>query len=180
MSAAAFPSRAHGLPHSKRKYYFLIALGVLLLDQLSKWLVMQKISLHDTIPILPGLFSISHLENQGAAFGLFADSAWQWKAAALILFSLLALSVVSVLLWRNGHRFSYGSLALALILGGAVGNLWDRIFEGHVVDFLHFYIGVHQWPDFNVADSAIVIGAILLVGEILFTDSPEESPNEAN
>ena len=180
MSSTTFPSREHDMPHSKRKYYFLIALGVLVLDQLSKWLVMQKISLHDSIPILPGLFSISHLENQGAAFGLFADSPWQWKAAALILFSLLALSVVSVLLWRNGHRFSYGSLALALILGGAVGNLWDRIFQGHVVDFLHFYIGVHQWPDFNIADSAIVVGAILLVGEILFADSPEESPNAAS
>lgn len=180
MSSTTFPSRAHQLPHSKRKYYFLIALGVLVLDQLSKWLVMRNISLHDTVSVLPGVFSISHLENQGAAFGLFADSPWQWKAAALILFSLLALSVVSVLLWRNGHRFSYGSLALALILGGAVGNLWDRIFEGHVVDFLHFYIGTHQWPDFNIADSAIVIGAILLVGEILFADSPEESPNAAN
>src|SRR5205085_360640 len=179
MSSATLPPRSQsmklGTPdHSKRKYYFLIALGVVLLDQLSKWLVMQKISLHDTIAIVPGLFSISHLENQGAAFGLFADSPWQWKAAALILFSLLALSVVSVLLWRNGHKFSYGGLALALILGGAIGNLWDRIFQGHVVDFLHFYLGAHQWPDFNVADSAIVVGAILLVGEILFADAPEE------
>src|SRR5438270_14002716 len=110
MSSATFPPRTQTMKletrdHSKRKYYFLIALAVVLLDQMSKWLVMQKISLHDTIAIVPGLFIISQLENQGAAVGLFAASPWQWKAAALLLFSLLSLSVVSVLLFRTVLKF---------------------------------------------------------------------------
>ncbi|PYX78379.1 MAG: signal peptidase II, partial [Acidobacteria bacterium] len=83
------------------------------------------------------------------------------------------------LLWRNGHAFSSGGLALALILGGAVGNLWDRVFSGHVVDFLDFYLGNAHWPAFNIADSAIVIGALLLVGEILFSKAEDSQPRAA-
>ena len=81
--------------------------------------------------------------------------------------------VVSVLLWRNSHKLSYGGVALALILGGALGNLWDRVFDGHVIDFLDFYLGNAHWPAFNLADSAIVIGALLLVVEILFLNPGE-------
>jgi len=160
--------------HAKRKYHFLIAAVVVLTDQLTKSLVSANISLHDTISIIPGLFRITHVENQGAAFGLFADSPSEWRAAALIAFSALALVVVSVLLWRNSHALNSTGIALSLILGGAVGNLWDRVVEGHVVDFLDFYVGNSHWPSFNIADSAIVIGALLLVGEIMFAKSPAE------
>jgi signal peptidase II len=92
--------------------------------------------------------------------------------AILILFSLVALAVVSTLLWRNSHRVSSTGFGLALILGGAVGNLWDRLLDGHVVDFFDFHLGGYHWPAFNVADSAIVLGALLLVAEILFAKSP--------
>lgn len=167
-------------PHAKRKYHFLIAAAVVLIDQFTKWLVATNISLHDTIGIIPGLFRITHVENQGAAFGLFADSPSQWRAAALIAFSALALVVVSILLWKNSHAMNSTGIALSLILGGAVGNLWDRVIEGHVVDFLDFYLGNSHWPSFNIADSAIVIGALLLVGEIMFAKQPAEERTVAN
>ncbi len=157
-----------------RKYHFLIALLVILLDRGSKWLVESTIALHESIAVLPGFFRLTHVQNSGAAFGLFADSSSEWKITILVMFSLLALVVVSALLWKNSHAMTSTGVGLALILGGAVGNLWDRLFSGHVVDFFDFYVGSYHWPAFNIADSAIVVGAFLLVGEILFAKSPAE------
>jgi signal peptidase II len=160
--------------HAMRKYHFLIAILVIVLDRMSKWLVAGSINLHDSISVLPGFFRLTHVQNSGAAFGLFAESSSEWKVGILILFSILALAVVSALLWKNSHSMTTTGVGLALILGGAVGNLWDRLLTGHVVDFLDFYLGSYHWPAFNVADSAIVIGALLLVAEILFARSPAE------
>ena len=157
-----------------RKVHFLIALSVVVLDRLAKLLVEHRIPLHDGIQIIPGFFRLTHLENRGAAFGLFADSPSPWKIGALVLFSVIALVVVSSLLWKNSHTLSITGVGLSLILGGAVGNLWDRLTAGHVTDFLLFYVGQYQWPAFNVADSAIVVGATLLVYEIMFTKAPAE------
>jgi signal peptidase II len=134
--------------------------------------VATNISLHDGLQVIPGFFRITHVENRGAAFGLFADSPAPWKIAMLVLFSIAALVVVSALLWRNSHTLTTTGIGLSLILGGALGNLWDRLLNGRVVDFLLFYIGPYQWPAFNVADSAIVVGAGLLVIEILFVKPP--------
>ena len=158
--------------HLMRRYHFLIALAVVLLDRVTKWAVAKNISLHDGKQVIPGFFRITHVENRGAAFGLFADSPAQWKIVMLVLFSIVALVVVSALLWRNSHAMTTTGIGLALILGGALGNLWDRLLNGRVVDFLLFYVGQYQWPAFNVADSAIVVGAGLLVIEILFAKSP--------
>jgi signal peptidase II len=158
-----------------RKYHFLIAMLVVLLDRTTKWLVAKDISLHDGIQIIPGFFRLTHLENRGAAFGLFADSPAQWKIAMLVSFSIIALVVVSAMLWRATHAMASTGIGLALILGGAIGNLWDRLLNGRVVDFLLFYVGQYQWPAFNVADSAIVVGAGLLVFEILFVKSPAQT-----
>ena len=164
-------------PHVMRRFHFVIALMVVCLDRATKWTVERNISLHDGIQVIPGFFRLTHVENRGAAFGLFAESPAQWKIAMLVLFSIIALIVVSALLWRNSHSMTTTGVGLALILGGAVGNLWDRLLNGRVVDFLLFYIGQYQWPAFNVADSAIVCGAGLLVIEILFAPHPahEES-----
>jgi signal peptidase II len=163
--------------HAMRKYYFLVALFVVVLDRATKWLVAQKITLHDSIPVIPGFFSLTHVQNRGAAFGLFDESPTQWKIAILILFSLVALVVVTALLWKNGHAMSATGMGLALVMGGAIGNLWDRLFAGRVVDFLLFYIGSYHWPAFNVADTAIVCGAILLVAEIVFAKNPKQEAN---
>jgi signal peptidase II len=148
----------------------LIALAVLLLDRITKWAIAQTIPLEDAINIIPGFFRLTHLENTGAAFSLFADSSSPFRTTLLIAFSAAALSVVSVLLWKDRRVFHSGTLALSLILGGAVGNLWDRIANGKVTDFLDFYIGIHHWPPFNVADSAIVVGALLLFMRMLRKD----------
>jgi signal peptidase II len=163
--------------HPMRKYYFLIALLVVFLDRVTKSLVAQRISLHDSIPIIPGFFSLTHVQNRGAAFGLFDESPTQWKIAILILFSIVALVVVATLLWKNGHAVSATGVGLSLVMGGAIGNLWDRLFAGRVVDFLLFYIGSYHWPAFNVADTAIVCGAMLLVAEIVFAKNPKQETN---
>ena len=157
-----------------RKYHFLISVFVVALDRVTKWTIARRISLHDSVQIIPGFFRIIHTENPGAAFGIFADSPSQWKVGMLIGFSIIALVIVSALLWKNSHTMTSTGIGLALILGGAVGNLWDRLVSRRVVDFLLFYVGPHQWPAFNVADSAIVVGAGLLVVEILFTKSPSQ------
>ncbi len=159
-------------PHVMRRFHFVIALLVVCLDRLTKLMVAKDISLHESIQVVPGFFRLTHVENRGAAFGLFADSPAQWKIAMLVLFSIVALIVVLALLWRNSHAMTSTGIGLALILGGAVGNLWDRLLNGRVVDFLLFYVGQYQWPAFNVADSAIVCGAGLLVIEILFAKTP--------
>jgi len=157
-----------------RKYHFFIALIVIALDRVTKITIARRLSLHDSISVVPGFFRIIHAENPGAAFGIFADSPSAWKTALLIGFSIIALLIVSALLWKNSHTMTSTGIGLALILGGAIGNLWDRLVSHHVVDFLLFYIGPHQWPAFNVADSAIVVGACLLVFEIVFTNSPKQ------
>src|SRR5512147_290112 len=103
--------------HAMRKFHFLIAVLVVLLDRLSKWLVAGKITLHDSISVLPGFFRLTHVPNSGAAFGLFAESSSEWKVAILILCSILALAVVSALLWKNSHSMTVTGVGLALILG---------------------------------------------------------------
>jgi signal peptidase II len=158
-----------------RKYFFVIAIVVLCLDRLAKWAVASNIALQESVTVVPGFFSLTHVQNTGAAFGLFADYSGQWKVGALVSFSVLALIVVSALLWKNSHSFTTTTFGLSLILGGAMGNLWDRMMTGRVVDFLDFHMGSYHWPAFNVADSAIVVGAILLISEIFFAKSANET-----
>lgn len=161
--------------HSARAIHFLLALFVVLLDRWTKRLVAAHIAMYTHIQIVPGFFRITHTENTGAAFSLFADSPSHWKTAMLISFSVVAMIVVSVLLWKQSRALTMTGMALSLILGGAVGNLWDRVANGRVVDFLLFYVRQYQWPVFNLADSAIVVGASLLVLEIIF-GQPNTTP----
>jgi signal peptidase II len=162
------------LTGSRRKYHIIIAVLVVLLDQLTKALVAQRISLNDSVDVVPGLFRLIHVQNHGAAFGLFPDLPSEWKVAMLILFSVAALAVVSALLWKNGNALNATTIALSLVFGGALGNLWDRVASGRVIDFLDFYFGSHHWPTFNIADSAIVVGALLLLSEIFLAPKKKE------
>jgi len=150
--------------------HLAIALVVLLLDRFTKWLVIRNIALEDSVAIIPGLFRLTHLENPGAAFSIFAESASPYRTALLVFVSLAALAVVALLLWSRRSSFSSTTIALSLIAGGALGNLWDRISDGKVTDFLDFYIGAHHWPPFNFADSAIVAGALLLMLRMLLKE----------
>jgi signal peptidase II len=158
------------------KRHLLIALAVVVLDRLTKWAIVKTIVLEDAVSIIPGFFRLTHLENTGAAFSLFADSTSPFKTALLVTFSLAALAVVAFLLWRSRNVFNITTLSLSLVLGGAVGNLWDRLADGMVTDFLDFYLGIHHWPPFNIADSAIVVGALLLLTRMMRAEKPASAP----
>jgi signal peptidase II len=158
------------MPTSRaRVIHLLLALFVVVLDRWTKHLAATRIRMYQHVDVIPRFFRLTHTENTGAAFSLFADSPSHWKATLLIGFSVAAMLVVAVLLWKQTRALTVSGIALSLILGGAAGNLWDRILHGRVVDFLLFYVKQYQWPVFNLADSCIVIGACLLVLEILFT-----------
>ncbi len=151
------------MPVDARLKSFALAAGVFALDRVSKLLVETRVSFTDDIKIIPGLFDIVHSENRGVAFGVFNDSESQWRTTLLVALSIAAVIWVSITLWRSRQMDAVQPWAFALILGGAAGNLFDRAVSGRVTDFLLFYIGDHQWPSFNVADSAIVAGCGLLL-----------------
>jgi signal peptidase II len=157
-------------------WLLLISALVIFADRLTKTLVSARIPIGDAIPVIPHFLRITHWLNDGAAFSLFADSASPHTVRwALISFSLVAALVVLIAMVRLGSRITLTTFALALILAGALGNVHDRIVYGSVVDFIEVYIFSYHWPDFNVADSAIVIGACLLL-----LDSMLPKKHEAN
>jgi signal peptidase II len=136
---------------------------VFALDRLTKWLVETRVSDSAVYRVIPGVFEIIRSENRGVAFGIFNDSTFEWRTALLVLVSVAAVIAVSIILW-NAQRLDRLSLwSLALVLGGAAGNVFDRMVYGRVTDFLQVYLGTYPWPTFNVADSAIVIGSIVLL-----------------
>jgi signal peptidase II len=139
------------------------------LDRLTKWIVETRVSAFDAYPVIPGFFSIVHAQNRGAAFGIFADSASEWRTFFLIVLSLAATAFVGAMLWRAHSLNRLTFWGLALIMGGAAGNIFDRIVRGTVTDFLLLYLGEYQWPAFNVADSAVSVGAGMLILEMLKT-----------
>jgi signal peptidase II len=160
-----------GLPH------ILLMLLVVVVDQASKATVVRNIGLHDYVPLIDGLLSLSHVRNHGAAFGLLSDWNIPYQSLLLSTLSLLALGAIAAYFVRLPRSAWLPRLSLSLVLGGAVGNVIDRLRLGYVVDFVHVYWRDYQWPDFNVADSAITIGVALLVIDIL--SSPETEPQPA-
>ncbi|HEX3742996.1 MAG TPA: signal peptidase II [Bryobacteraceae bacterium] len=136
--------------------------AVLVLDRLTKWLIETNVSFFDSLKVIPGFFDIVRSENSGVAFGLFNDSTSQWRTLSLVLLSLAAVLGIAVLLWRPERLDRLSRWGFSLILGGAAGNVVDRILYGKVTDFLLLYVRDYQWPAFNIADSAIVLGSVLL------------------
>lgn len=145
----------------------LIPLAVFIADRLSKLWVVDHIPSGQDILIVPHFFWLTHVYNNGAAFSLFADTpspdTVRWM---LIVFSLVAIAIVLGVLWKTGRAVTATSVALSLILGGAIGNLYDRVVSRYVVDFLAFNLFGYHYPDFNIADSCIVIGAVILLIEV--------------
>jgi signal peptidase II len=161
----------------RRLSYLTVMLTILVVDQLTKWLVARELDLHEYRPLVEGLLSLSHVRNRGAAFGILSDADLPYQSVLFAGLSLVALLAIAVYAWRLPATAWLPQFALALILGGALGNLIDRLRLGYVVDFVHVYWRDHQWPDFNAADSAITIGVTLLVLDIL--RSPHaESPGK--
>jgi signal peptidase II len=151
---------------SRVKAYGLSAM-VFAADRLTKSIVEARVSAFDVHPVIPGFFDIVHSQNRGVAFGLMNDSTSAWRTVVLIVFSAAALILVAGMLWRAARLDRWTVTGLALVLGGAAGNLFDRILWGRVTDFLEFYVGDMHWPTFNVADSCIVIGSGLLLVDLL-------------
>ena len=159
----------------RRGLLLLISAVVFAMDYISKRMINHFIASGVPIPVIPGFLRLTHVINTGAAFSIFAESASPHAVRdGLIAFSVIAAIIVFVMLWRVGRTVSLGSVALALILGGALGNLYDRIVYHHVIDFIEVHIVHYHWPDFNIADSAIVTGACLLLLEI-FRSQPADS-----
>ena len=120
----------------------------------------------DVVSVIPGFFNIVHVENPGAAFGMLAESAAAWRGLILVWISLAVMAIIGTMLWRRKpsiHSSIWTEAGLALVFGGALGNVWDRLFKGTVTDFLQFFFGSYEFPSFNVADSAITIGAVCLL-----------------
>ncbi len=138
-----------------------LSLLVLLLDQASKLAVIEQLAAYVDVIAITGFFNLVHVHNTGAAFSLFADQPG-WQRGFFIGVAALAAAVILYLLHKTQGRRLF-SIALALILGGAIGNVIDRILYGHVIDFLDVYVGRWHWPAFNVADAAISIGAVMLI-----------------
>jgi signal peptidase II len=154
--------------HEWRPLLLLLTAAVVLLDRFTKHFIKQHLAIGDAIVLIPGWLRITHVLNNGAAFSLFADSASPaFIHRALVGFSIFAVVILAILLLQNGPEFSRISVAFAIILGGALGNLYDRVRFIFVTDFIEVHIYRYHWPDFNFADSAIVIGACMLVIEMM-------------
>jgi len=147
---------------------------VIILDRVTKFIIDRHLPNGSAHTLIPGVLRITHVLNTGAAFSMFAESTSpETVRLGLVAFSVLAAIMVFVMLWRLGRTITLTSVALALILGGALGNLYDRIHYHFVIDFIEVTIVHYHWPDFNVADSCIVTGACLLLLEI-FRPQPKQ------
>lgn len=148
-----------------KKTWFYLALIALLvvIDQLTKWMVLRGVSLYSSVVVIPGFFNITHIHNRGAIFGAFSQVGNLHVYIVLTLASLVALGLVIYYFVVTPAAERGVKISLTFILAGALGNLIDRVFRGYVIDFLDFYVGRWHWPFFNVADSSITIGAILLL-----------------
>lgn len=147
------------------KLRLAIVAAIIALDRVTKVYIQANFSPIDVVPVIPGIFNIVHAENPGAAFSMLADAPLAVRRAVLIGLSGTVMAVVGYLLFRSKQpgETPMTPVGLALVLGGALGNFWDRAVIGTVTDFLQFFIGPYEYPSFNVADSAIFCGAVLLL-----------------
>lgn len=145
----------------------VLSLTVFVLDRWTKHMVETSLSFTDTKHVIPGFFDIVRSQNPGVAFGLFAQSTSHFRTAILIGFSVLAIVILAILLTRIRRWDRPTGLGVALIFGGALGNVYDRLHTETVTDFLDFYVGTYHWYTFNLADTAICCGAGLLILSML-------------
>jgi len=158
-----------------------IAAAVVVIDRVTKMYIRSAFTSWEVTPIISGFFNIVHTENPGAAFGIFADSPSQWSSMLLVAVSLVVIAIIGVMLWRPRPAAvptaTLVSVGLALVFGGALGNAWDRLFRGTVTDFLQFFFGSYEFPSFNAADTAITVGAALLLIDLWRTRNQHHTPH---
>ncbi len=155
-----------------------LAALVIFLDQLSKWWVIQSLPLHESVPIIDGFFNLVHIYNRGAAFGFLNRSDIEWQFWLFLVATVIAVGAIFYLVRTSAPSKMLFS-ALGLVLGGALGNLIDRIRYRAVVDFLDFYVGHWHWPAFNVADIAICLGAFGTCIAMYLLDIQQKSSKRA-
>lgn len=150
----------------RRRFTLVFGLATLVcgLDQLTKWLVVQSIAYYTSKPVIPGFFNLVHVLNKGSAFGFLNRGDIVWQRYFFLAASLLAIGIIVYMAKTTRLELKSHFIALGLLLGGAVGNLIDRARLGEVIDFLDVYVGDYHWPAFNVADSALTVGALMLIG----------------
>jgi len=155
-----------------RRFELWLPLVIVLLDQLTKALIRRMLPLHESVTVIPRLMDFTHIRNTGAAFGFLDGVDFPFKTVVIAVVATAALIGVAWYAAGLAHHQTLARAGLALIIGGAAGNLIDRIAYGYVVDFLEFYLGPYHWPSFNIADSAISVGVALLAIEILRNETP--------
>ncbi len=152
---------------SERLPYLALSAGVVIIDRLTKFFIDQRFGLGEGLTVVPGFFDLNYVQNTGVAFGLFASSGSPFRVVLLSGFAVAAAVIVVIYSVQSPVSQRLLQTALALILGGALGNLYDRLVYGYVVDFLEFYLGSYSWPTFNIADTAISIGVGVLAIEVI-------------
>jgi signal peptidase II len=152
---------------ARRLAWVIVTTLVIVADQAAKTAVRAAMPLHESRAIVPGLFHLTHVSNRGALFGMLRDLPDPWRSLLFTLVPLAAIALIVCFQARTPLSDLAGQGGLALILGGAVGNLTDRIRLGYVTDYLDVFVGDHHWPAFNVADSAICVGVALLLLDLL-------------
>jgi len=157
------------------KYFFLISIAALvaILDQAIKLLVLVKIPAYGSIVVIPGFFDLTHIYNTGGAFGFLAGKSSLFRHLFFLTATAIAMGMIVYLYLKTPRDFLFLRSGLAMILGGAVGNVIDRIRLGKVVDFLDLYVKDLHWPAFNIADSAITVGILIFIYHLLFQKMPE-------
>ena len=153
--------------------FSMITVVVVLLDQATKLLVLAKIPLYHSIPVIEGFFNLTHIRNPGGAFGFMAAGSQGVRNLLFIGVSIVAMGLIVYFYRSTPKTYPYLASALAMIFGGAVGNLIDRLRFGEVVDFLDVYVGAYHWPAFNVADSAITVGITIFIAHLVLGKMPE-------
>jgi signal peptidase II len=175
-----FSDRFKTIAEAPRRYLFLAAVAgtVFVLDQITKAAIQQTMHLHESIPIIARLFSLTYIRNPGAAFGLFAEQGNGLRIAFFATISVVAILFLGTLFVKTPKEARLGRLSIAMVMGGAMGNLVDRLRYGEVVDFLDFYIGSYHWPAFNVADSSISVGVALMIWYFIREDRRANRPDQ--
>jgi len=156
--------------------YLLLMLALVVLDQVTKNLIARTVTLYESVPVIPGFFNITRIHNRGAIFGTFSQTSNKLVFALLTAASLAALALIVYYFFKTPASDKLTKVSLTLIMAGALGNQFDRLVRGHVIDFLDFHIGKAHWPFFNAADSCITIGACLML-VILLRRKPACSPS---
>ena len=157
-------------PGALRFFYLLLSLSLFAMDRVSKSLVVARLPLYESVPVIHDFFHLTHVANTGALFGLMAGLASPLRGVVFITIPILAILLILLFQFRAQETDLSIQVGLALILGGALGNLYDRVAYGHVVDFLDFSLAGHHWPAFNLADSSICLGVFTLILDLLRQD----------